>query len=34
MKSILDQDLILNGKKVIVRIDLNVPMKDGTITEA
>ncbi len=33
MKSILDQDLILKGKKVIVRVDLNVPMKDGTITE-
>ncbi len=34
MKSILDQDLILKGKKVILRVDLNVPMKDGTITEA
>ena len=34
MKSILDQDLRLEGKKVIVRVDLNVPMKDGTITEA
>ena len=34
MKSILDQDLNLKGKKVIVRVDLNVPMKDGTITEA
>ena len=33
MKSILDQDLILKGKKVIVRVDLNVPMKDGSITE-
>ena len=33
MKSILDQDLILKGKKVIVRVDLNVPMKDGVITE-
>ena len=33
MKSILDQDLILKGKKVILRVDLNVPMKDGTITE-
>jgi len=33
MKSILDQDLILKGKKVIVRVDLNVPMKNGTITE-
>jgi len=34
MKSILDQDLILKGKKVIVRVDLNVPMKDGVITES
>ena len=34
MNSILDLDLILKGKKVIVRVDLNVPMKDGVITEA
>ena len=34
MKSILDQDLIFEGKKVIVRVDLNVPMKDGAVTEA
>ena len=34
MKSILDQDLILKGKKVIVRVDLNVPMKNGAITES
>ena len=34
MKSISDQDLNLKGKKVIVRVDLNVPMKDGAITEA
>ena len=33
MKSILDKDLVLKGKKVIVRVDLNVPMKDGAITE-
>ena len=33
MKSISDQDLVLKGKKVIVRVDLNVPMKDGSITE-
>jgi phosphoglycerate kinase len=33
MKSILDQDLVLKGKKVIVRVDLNVPMKNGAITE-
>ena len=34
MKSISDQDLILKGKKVIVRVDLNVPMKNGAITES
>jgi len=33
MNSILDQNLILKGKKVIVRVDLNVPMQNGTITE-
>jgi len=33
MNSILDQDLFLKGKKVIVRVDLNVPMKNGSITE-
>ena len=33
MNSILNHDLILKGKKVIVRVDLNVPMKDGSITE-
>jgi len=33
MNSILNQDLVLKGKKVILRVDLNVPMKDGSITE-
>ena len=33
MKSISDKNLILKGKKVIVRVDLNVPMKNGSITE-
>ena len=33
MNSILDHNLVLKGKKVIVRVDLNVPMKDGSITE-
>jgi phosphoglycerate kinase len=33
MNNILDRNLILKGKKVIVRVDLNVPMKNGSITE-
>ena len=33
MNSILDHNLVLKGKKVIVRVDLNVPIKDGSITE-
>jgi len=33
MNSILDQNLFLKGKKVIVRVDLNVPMENGSITE-
>jgi len=33
MNSILDQNLVLKGKKVILRVDLNVPMKNGTISE-
>ena len=33
MNSILDMNLILKGKRVIVRVDLNVPMKNGSITE-
>ena len=33
MNNILDKNLILKGKKVIVRVDLNVPMKNGSITE-
>ena len=33
MNSILDQNLLLKGKKVILRVDLNVPMKNGSITE-
>jgi len=33
MNSILNKNLILKGKKVIVRVDLNVPMKNGLITE-
>ena len=33
MNSILDKNLFLKGKKVIVRVDLNVPMQNGLITE-
>ena len=33
MNNLLDQNLILKGKKVLLRVDLNVPMKSGTITE-
>ena len=34
MNNILDQNLALKGKKVLLRVDLNVPMKNGAITEA
>ena len=33
MNNLLDQNLKLKGKKVLLRVDLNVPMKSGTITE-
>ena len=33
MNNLLDQNLILKGKKVLLRVDLNVPMKNGAITE-
>jgi len=33
MKNILNKNLDLNGKKVLLRVDLNVPMKNGSITE-
>ena len=33
MKNILNQNLKLKGKKVVLRVDLNVPMKNGAITE-
>ena len=33
MNNILDKKLSLKGKKVLLRVDLNVPMKNGAITE-
>ena len=33
MNNLLDQNLILKDKKVLLRVDLNVPMKNRTITE-
>ena len=33
MNSILNKNLDLKGKKVLLRVDLNVPMKNGAITE-
>ena len=33
MHNISDPNLILQGKKVLLRVDLNVPMKNGAITE-
>ena len=33
MNNISDQNLIFKGKKVLLRVDLNVPMKNGAITE-
>ena len=33
MNNIINQNLNLKGKKVILRVDLNVPMKNGAVTE-
>ena len=33
MKNILNKNLDLKGKRVLLRVDLNVPMKNGAITE-
>ena len=33
MKNILNKNLNLKGKKVLLRVDLNVPIKNGNITE-
>ena len=34
MSSIKNNNLDLKGKKVLFRVDLNVPMKNGAITES
>ncbi len=33
MKNILNQNIVFKDKKVLLRVDLNVPMKNGSITE-
>ena len=33
MNNLLNQNLILRGKKILLRVDLNVPMTNGAITE-
>ncbi len=34
MNTISDKKIIFEGKKVLLRVDLNVPMKNGAITES
>ena len=34
MKNISNQNIIFKDKKVLLRVDLNVPMKNGSITES
>ncbi len=34
MKNILNQNIVFKDKKVLLRVDLNVPMKNGSITES
>ena len=33
MKGLLTENLELTGKKILLRLDLNVPLKDKKITE-
>ena len=33
MKGLLSENLSLSGKKILLRLDLNVPLKDKSITE-
>jgi len=34
MKNISNQNIIFKDKKVLLRVDLNVPMKNGSISES
>ena len=34
MKNISNQNIIFKNKKILLRVDLNVPMKNGSITES
>ncbi len=34
MKNISNENIIFKDKKVLLRVDLNVPMKNGSITES
>ena len=34
MKNISNQNIVFKDKKVLLRVDLNVPMKNGSITES
>ena len=34
MKNISNQNIVFKNKKVLLRVDLNVPMKNGSITES
>ena len=34
MKSITNKNIIFKDKKVLLRVDLNVPIKNGSITES
>ena len=34
MKNISNENIIFKGKKVLLRVDLNVPMENGSITES
>ena len=34
MKNISEKNLVFKGKKVLLRVDLNVPMENGSITES